>query len=201
MRFLKSNRRGTARALAFRVNRPKLGFTLTEILVVITIIGILAALLIPAIQAARESARRMECANHLKQLSMACVNHESAQHHFPTGGWPWNAPPNPSFINSLWMGDPDLGYGKKQPGGWTYNILPFMDSKSLHDHGLGMSATQKKVILASTAQTVLGVFYCPSRRNPVLCPNTQAKIWIPHNIDLIPLGAYGLCGKLGKAHC
>jgi prepilin-type N-terminal cleavage/methylation domain-containing protein len=62
------------------------GFTLVELLVVIAIIGVLVALLLPAIQAARESARRTQCANNLKQLSLACLNYETANKSFPVGG-------------------------------------------------------------------------------------------------------------------
>jgi prepilin-type N-terminal cleavage/methylation domain-containing protein len=71
------------------------GFTLVELLVVITIIGVLIALLLPAVQAAREA----QCANHLKQLSLGCPSHELANGFFPTGGWMW-----------WWSGDPDRGF-------------------------------------------------------------------------------------------
>src|SRR5256885_9408003 len=59
-------------------------FTLVELLVVIAIIGILVALLLPAIQAAREAARRTDCMNRIKQISLACLNYESAKKHFPS---------------------------------------------------------------------------------------------------------------------
>ena len=66
-------------------SRSARGFTLVELLVVIAIIGILISLLLPAVQAAREAARRAQCTNNLKQLALACMNCESAVHQFPSG--------------------------------------------------------------------------------------------------------------------
>ena len=88
-------------------NRRQAGFTLVELLVVIAIIGILIALLLPAVQAAREAARSLECRNHLRQLAVAALNHEQAHGHYPTGGWGF-----------YWIGDPDRGFAEDQPGGW-----------------------------------------------------------------------------------
>src|ERR1700678_1513849 len=92
------------------------GFTLVELLVVITIIGILVSLLLPAVQSAREQARMVECRNHVKQLGLGMLAHEAAMGYLPTGGWGF-----------AWTGDPDCGTGLRQPGGWAYCILPYID--------------------------------------------------------------------------
>jgi hypothetical protein len=145
-----------------------------ELLVVIAIIGILIALLLPAIQAAREAARRMECTNHLKQMSLGVSNHESALRFFPTGGWVW-----------YWMGDPDQGYGKKQPGGWAFNILPYIEAKGLHDIAKGQKLMEKRKTLATLGATPLAVFYCPTRRGAIVYPNFNDCV----NTDPIPFAA------------
>ncbi|MGD0516777.1 MAG: DUF1559 domain-containing protein [Thermoguttaceae bacterium] len=134
------------------------GFTLVELLVVIAIIGILIALLLPAVQAARESARNMQCINHLKQIGLATVNHEQIQKNYPTGGWGFN-----------WVGDADLGYGIRQPGGFFYNILPWMEYKSIHDMSKGdpQSAGTRRFAAQMLAQP-MSVFNCPSRRDAPL---------------------------------
>ncbi len=134
----------------------RLAFSLVELLVVIAVIGILTALLLPAVQSAREAARLLECQNHLKQIGLACHSHNSAHGFFPTGGW-----------GPRWAGDPDQGFDRRQPGGWAYNILPFMEERSLHDIGKGLpygSATDKRDALADAAQSAVSIFLCPSRR-------------------------------------
>ncbi|MCA9047546.1 MAG: DUF1559 domain-containing protein, partial [Planctomycetaceae bacterium] len=118
-----------------------------ELLVVIAIIAILIALLLPAVQQAREAARRTECANHLKQIGLAFHNHHDQYGYFPTGGWNWNTPP--SYTN----GHPDAG--ADQRAGWGFQVLPFLEAS---------------VVWRAGAETAVGqtnpVFFCPSRRSP-----------------------------------
>lgn len=92
------------------------GFTLIELLAVIAIVGVLVALLLPAMQSARESARRVHCRNNIRQLALGCQQHLTQQGFFPSGGWGW-----------CWTGDPDRGFGKSQPGGWAFSVLPFVE--------------------------------------------------------------------------
>jgi prepilin-type N-terminal cleavage/methylation domain-containing protein/prepilin-type processing-associated H-X9-DG protein len=129
------------------------GFTLVELLVVIAIIGILVALLLPAIQAAREAARRSQCRNHLKQVAMACINHESTHKVFPRGGWGWH-----------WMGDPDAGYNARQPGGWIYQAAPYLEEVDVTILGGDLPPAEKAKALKDQMAHAIPVFNCPSRR-------------------------------------
>lgn len=141
-------------------------FTLIELLVVIAIIGILIALLLPAVQAVREAARRLQCQNNLKQLGLAMINHEETYGFFSSGGWGW-----------LWTGDPDRGVGRRQPAGWNYAILPFLELQALHDLG---SDGQPEVITPRQREgalrrdrSPLAVFVCPSRRAALIYPRPR----------------------------
>ena len=116
------------------VCRNRRGFTLVELLVVIAIIGVLVALLLPAVQAAREAARRSQCANRLKQLGLAMHNYESSNLCFPTGtinATPRNTtfPAGPDDPNGR-NGDGRIGIGAP----WICLMLPYLEQPGLHDN-------------------------------------------------------------------
>ena len=162
--------------------KPARAFTLVELLVVISIIGILVALLMPAINSARESGRRAVCANNVHQLALGCLALESKYQYLPGGGWGWQ-----------WAGESDRGFGAKQPGGWLFNILPFIDQSDLHDLDKGLvkpgdttTSNQARRKLGGTqAQTPVSVFICPSRRKVQLYPYVLfGGQWVYVNIVL-----------------
>jgi prepilin-type N-terminal cleavage/methylation domain-containing protein len=146
------------------------GFTLVELLVVIAIIGILISLLLPAIQASRESARRLECSNHIKQFATAMHLYLEAQKHFPSGGYGYPYSPHP-----------DRGMGTNQPGGFFYVLLPYLENHQLFDLGKGVGAMNdtSPVLLDANKQrnsTPNALFYCPSRRAALNYPVVRTPL-------------------------
>ena len=132
-------------------------FTLVELLVVIAIIAMLVTLLLPAVQAAREAARRTQCTNHQKQLALAFHSHHSAHEFFPaTGGpnWQWHMTFNAH-------GNPDIA--PDQHGGWGYQILPFIEEQTIWEGGGATTNIDRSIVAISTPHSW---FFCPSRREP-----------------------------------
>ena len=145
-------------------------FTLIELLVVISVIGTLAALLLPAVQAAREAARRTECINHLRQLGLAFTQHEGAFQRYPTGGWGYQ-----------WFTDGDRGTTKKQPGGWPFAVLPYIEQKPLYDMQHNKYGDEKQNALRILLTRPLELFYCPTRRS------AELYLWQVHDLQSFPL--------------
>jgi len=121
-------------------------FTLVELLVVIAIIGILIALLLPAIQAAREAARRTQCANNLRQIGLALQNYAVANKAFPPGV--------------------KEGFYQCEPWAWSAFILPFMDQRTVYDRLVLQNrptyAPNANALLNGPTQVVIPVYLCPS---------------------------------------
>jgi prepilin-type N-terminal cleavage/methylation domain-containing protein/prepilin-type processing-associated H-X9-DG protein len=152
-----------------RRQRLRAAFTLVELLVVIAIIGLLVAVLLPAVQAAREAGRRMQCRNNLKQMGLACNIHLDTHKFFPTAGWGW-----------VWAGDPNYGFDLNQPGGWMYNILPYIEEQALHDLGKGTAENSvlRKTAIKTAIETVVPLYFCPTRRPAQSVPFTHGMNYV-----------------------
>lgn len=135
--------------------RIRRAVTLLELLVVIAIIGVLSAALLPAVQSSRESGRRLQCTNHLKQIGLGFQLHHDAHRTFPSGGFEWWTPPGFEGSQPL--------IGARQPAGWPFQLLPFLESRHVWQGG-GETTGQKRALVAIGA--VHPVFFCPSRRDP-----------------------------------
>jgi len=126
-------------------------FTLLELLVVVAIIGTLSALLLPAVQSARESSRRTHCNNNIAQVAKAMLMHESQHRTLPSGGW-----------GSAWLGVAGRQGGPAQPGGWAYSILPYIEEQATHDAVLN-AAGNWEAAYQRLAATSVQAFNCSSR--------------------------------------
>ena len=175
------------------------GFTLVELLVVITIIGILISLLLPAVQSAREAARRMQCQNNLKQLGLACLNYESTFKIFPPASHWADLGPNSAATSMRQQNQSNLREN------WVIMILPFLEQQPLYD-AFDLSLPINNDRNAAPRSTRLSVMCCPSD------PNNQTPYsGLPGSSQTSNHGSnwgrgnYGANGALGhqsdSAHC
>jgi prepilin-type N-terminal cleavage/methylation domain-containing protein/prepilin-type processing-associated H-X9-DG protein len=157
--------------------RNRNGFTLVELLVVIAIIGVLVALLLPAVQTAREAARRMGCANNLKQLGLAMHNYVDVHKAFPIG----------HMFRGPFDGDPLSGQGGTGFG-WASALLPYLEQQALYsqfDFRLPITNNNPSRNL-TLAQTYLPNFACPSDNKP--------KNWTDGAVTNSATSSYKACG-------
>ena len=174
-----SNLPGTARRGLSSVDLPvvstcqRAAFTLVELLVVIAIIGILVALLLPAVQAAREAARRIQCTNHLKQVALAVHNFHSARNAVP-----------PAYLDGT-------GHGT-----WLVLILPYVEQAALYD--LSNIECQYHGLPDEVIKDQIPFYYCPTRRSPPqLSVSGDGRGSVPHRPGT--LNDYAICAGDGSA--
>lgn len=129
----------------------KSGFTLIELLVVISIIAILIGLLLPAVQQAREAARRSQCKNQLKQMGLAFHNYHDKYNVLPAGG-------NDNTSSASWPCSDCCNANNRGEWNWMYQILPEIEQVPLYNE-----PSNTKIY-----QTPVALFYCPSRRAPMI---------------------------------
>jgi len=164
--------------------RPPLhGFTLVELLVVITIIGILISLLLPAVQAAREAARRMQCCNNLKQISLAVLNYEAANGTFPIS------------IAHFDEGTTAVGTGMS----WMIGILPYLENQSLFDALDIRGACQEGKGIMNPVnwpyiKKTIPAYMCPSDSPQKL---TKTNVWeaVPATLEFAVMNYAGVMGS------
>ena len=175
------------------MSRKRSGFTLVELLVVIAIIGVLVALLLPAIQAAREAARRSQCANNMRQIGLALANHESAKKKLPYGSFYQNGLKSDGTTRTL-EDMVEERVGKVTHWNWVTQTMPYMELATIVDRldmtpasrtdqeWLPRSATNWPVLQTLT----LPGFVCPSdpiASNPFLALRHMFTFFVPSSAN------------------
>ncbi len=130
------------------------GMTILELTTVLCVLCLLIQLLLPAVQSAREAARRLQCATHLKQMGLASMVHHDLWGRFPSGGWHFH-----------WIGEPERGTDQDQPGSWVYNLLDYLGQSDLRRMGRDQVGVDRMEAIVRRCQTPLSMLHCPSRRD------------------------------------
>jgi len=138
--------------------KSKHGFTLIELLVVIAIIGVLIALLLPAVQQAREAGRRAKCANNLKQIGLAIANYEDVHRCLPPG----------KIVATLPSGSEDTGWMN-----WTISILPYLERQALYDW-YNIQFDNRSFTNSTVTRSFIQTYICPSDINTTLLDNPES---------------------------
>lgn len=164
------------------MTRRRMGFTLVELLVVVAIILLLIALILPAVQRAREAANKATCANNLRTIgqgiSLYLANHGN---YFPTGGGD-NYPVAPVPLPPRNIIGKKPTSGLNQDWGWMFQILPYLEyenvwalSKAPSLDSNGIFSTVDPFADADIAKTPIDIYFCPSRRGPTVITNDMGS--------------------------
>jgi prepilin-type N-terminal cleavage/methylation domain-containing protein/prepilin-type processing-associated H-X9-DG protein len=171
-------------------SRLAVGFTLVELLVVIAIIAILIGLLLPAVQSAREAARRAQCQNNMRQLAIACHTYQTAHGCFPISISGWDSEDQ---VKSF----PNNNNGK----GWIISVLPGLEQKALYDQfvpGFSGEMFSNEGILRmecrAALQTQLGVLTCPSD------PSSSQLSTAQYQVNGVPAALTNYKGCIGDSN-